>query len=202
MTEHYDTELFLTEGQFAKIKNALKKKCDATIRISSKNISSNNSNIILPMTKTQISGLQKAMKLNKGLQIKFSQRQLQNGTFKKDGGLLPLLALLPAILAAAGGVTGGIASAVNSSKQTAEQARHNKAIEDIARGSGFVSDAAQHIPIVGKPLSDALKKIGLGGCVNKLVGLKIGTGIYLEPQGEGVHLQPAGGGLHLEPQPY
>lgn len=36
MTEHYDTELFLTEGQFVKIKNALKKKCDATIRISSK----------------------------------------------------------------------------------------------------------------------------------------------------------------------
>ena len=66
---------------------------------------------------------------------------------------------------------------MNSSKQTAEQARHNRAIEEKL-GQGFVSDTAEYIPIIGKPLSALLKKVGLG---KNCWGLKVGNGLYLEP---------------------
>lgn len=197
------TELYVSENQLNKIKTALSKGCDVTIRISAKNVNTTSANVSLSLTKTQINKIHKAVTQNKGIQLKISARQLKSSSIKKDGGFLPLLALLPAILGAAGGVAGGIASAVNSSKQTAEQARHNKAIEDIAKqqsGSGFISNAAEYIPIVGKPLSDALKKLGLGCGSRPLFGLKIGQGLYLEPQGSGLHLQPQGVGLYLGSQ--
>lgn len=203
MTDYYETELFVSSNQLQKIKTALSKGCDITLRISTENVNTSVPNVSLPLTKCQVHKLQKSMKLNKGTQLQISATQLKKSSIKKDGGFLPLLALLPAILGAAGGVAGGIASAVNSSKQTSEQARHNKAIEDIAKqqvGSGVLSNAAEYIPVVGKPLSDALKKLGLGCGSKPLVGLKIGHGIYLEPQGGGLHLQPQGEGLHLGPR--
>jgi hypothetical protein len=67
---------------------------------------------------------------------------------RKEGGLLPLLALLPLIfggVAAAGAVTGGVATAVAKSKENQEQVRHNAEMERIAKekaakGSGFCED--------------------------------------------------------------
>ena len=119
---------------------------------------------------------------------------------EKHGGFLPLLALLPAALGAIGGLAGGITSAVNSSKQTAEQVRHNKQIEDLAKsqlssGSGIISNAVAPIPIIGKQLSAALQKIGLGKCrcVKNLKGVSWGNGLYLERQGEGLFLGRPGG---------
>jgi hypothetical protein len=69
--------------------------------------------------------------------IEFSKAQIHHlmklHPHLKSGGIIPLIPLIGAIAAALGGVgglTGGIASAVKSSRDSAETARHNKAIEE------------------------------------------------------------------------
>ena len=59
-------------------------------------------------------------------------------------------------------------------------------------GSGILSDAAVPIPVVGKLLSNALKKFGLGGCVKNLKGAEWGVGLYLQRQGSGPFLAREG----------
>ena len=125
---------------------------------------------------------------------------------EKNGGFLPLLALIPIIasaLGATGALAGGISSAVSAAKSNAEQARHNRAIEEqLKSGSGVVSDFAGKIPILGSVLGPLLQKIGLGvtdinklkrgGCVCR-GGFKVktlGSGIFLEPEGSGIFLGP------------
>jgi hypothetical protein len=105
-----------------------------------------------------------------------------------------VLALIPAIAAAAAGVgrlAGGISSAVNSTRQTNEQVRHNKEVEKQL-GSGLLGDAAAPIPIAGKMLSNMLKKFGLGGCVKNLKAASWGNGLYLERGGNGLFLERQG----------
>ena len=64
-------------------------------------------------------------------------------TIERNGGLLPIIPLIGAIaagisaLASAGGAT---ASAIISAKNSTEQERHNKQLEDIARGNGISND--------------------------------------------------------------
>ena len=64
-------------------------------------------------------------------------------TIERNGGLLPIIPLIGAIaagisaLASAGGAT---ASDIISAKYSAEQERHNKQLEDIARGNGISND--------------------------------------------------------------
>ena len=62
----------------------------------------------------------------------------------KHGGALPLLALIPAFAALAGGIASGassVATAVKTSKrldkELEEQKRHNLAMEQQKRGGGF-----------------------------------------------------------------
>jgi hypothetical protein len=184
MTNYTNYRVTLTNGQINKLKSAHKNGTDVTIRISKKG----DGNINLPLTQTQINKMKKA---TSGLELCLSKSQLSH--MEKHGGFLPLLlAAIPAILGAAGGLAGGITSAVNSSKQTSELVRHNKAIEDIAKGSGMLSDAAAPIPVVGKTLSAALKKIGLGGCAKNLRGAVWGNGLYLEREGTGLFLARQG----------
>ena len=123
----------------------------------------------------------------------------EQGTVKymeKNGGFLPLLAaLIPAAIGAIGGLAGGISSAVNSTRQTNEQKRHNQELESLTKqqlGSGILSDAVAPIPITGKMLSNALKKLGLGGCVKNLKGAAWGNGLYLEREGNGLFLARQG----------
>ena len=82
--------------------------------------------------------------------------------------------------------------------------RHNKAQEDLLKsqlnvglntGSGIISDTVAPIPLVGKKLSAALQKLGLGNCPCKgLKGAKWGNGLYLEREGNGLFLARQGGG--------
>ena len=154
----------------------------------------------LPLTQTQINKIKKA---KNGVQLNLSESQLKH--MEKTGGFLPLLTLIPIIasaLGAAGGLAGGVASAVSSSKATAEQARHNKVIEDqLKSGSGVVSNLVGKIPLIGSVLEPLLQKIGLGlsdikklnkgtcVCSNGLLVKKSGNGLYLEPQhGDGFFL--------------
>ncbi len=133
-----------------------------------------------------------------------SETQLEH--MGKTGGFLPLLTLIPIIasaLGAAGGLAGGISSAVSAAKSNAEQARHNREIEEqLKSGSGVVSDVVGKIPILGSFIGPLLQKIGLGikdinrlkrgGCVCR-GGFKVktlGSGIFLEPEGSGIFLGP------------
>ena len=157
MTNYTPYGVTLTKGQIQKLKNTYDSDTDATLRISKKDLSGPNK---LPLTQTQINKIRKA---TTGVQLCISKSQLEH--MEKHGGFLPLLALIPAIAAAAagvGGLAGGISSAVNSTRQTNEQVRHNKEVEKQL-GSGLLSDAVAPIPIAGKMLSNVLKKFGLGG---------------------------------------
>ena len=162
MTNYTSYGVTLTKGQMQKIKSAHDNDREVTIRISKKNFSGSTK---LPLTQTQINKIKKA---TSGVEICLSKAQLKH--MKKNGGFLPLLlAAIPAIAAAAG----GIANIVNSTKQTSEITRHNKAIEDMTKqklGTGLPSDFVAPIPIIGKILSSQLKKFGLGGCVKNLKG--------------------------------
>lgn len=188
MTEYHNYGITLSDGQAKKIVRSYKKGEGCTIRISKANLIGKHN---LPLTQSQINKIKNA---KKGVQLKLSETQLKH--MEKVGGFIPLVALIPAImtaLGAAGGIAGGVASAVSSVKATNEQARHNREVEKLIQGSGIISDKASGIPLIGKPLSAILKKIGLGGCVNNIRGLKIGNGLYLEPS--------TGNGLFLDPYP-
>ena len=197
MTEYQNYGVNLSKGQAKKIVDANKKGGNAIIRLSKANL---HGDFKLPLTQTQINKIKKA---KNGVQLNLSEPQLKH--MEKTGGFLPLLTLIPIIasaLGAAGGLAGGVASAVSSSKATAEQARHNKVIEDqLKSGSGVVSNLAGKIPLIGSILEPLLQKIGLGlsdikklnkgtcVCSNGLLVKKYGNGLYLEPQqGDGLFL--------------
>src|SRR5438132_1657508 len=121
MTNYTPSGVTLTKVQKLKLKSAHDNDRGVTLRISKKNLSGSNK---LPLTQTQINKIKKA---SSGVELCLSKAQLKY--MKKTGGFLPLLlAAIPAIAAAAGGIT----SIVNSTKQTSEIARHHKAIEDMA----------------------------------------------------------------------
>ena len=197
MTEYHQYGVNLSKGQADKICNAHKKGTGVTIRLTKLNLQGDHK---LPLTQTQINKIKKA---KNGVQLNLSETQLKHlKMVEKNGGFIPLLSLIPIIasaLGAAGGVAGGIASAVSAAKSNAEQARHNRAVEEqLKAGSGVVSDTVGKIPILGTILAPLLQKLGLGiedcnkvkngGCVCH-DGYKIkqrGRGLYLEPEGSGL----------------
>jgi len=193
MTEYKNFGVNLSKGQAAKILTALKKGEGTTIKLTKNDLRGEHK---LPLTQTQINKIQNA---KNGVQLKLSAAQLKH--MEKHGGFLPLAALIPtlgAVLGGVGGLAGGIASAVNSTRNANEQARHNKALEDIEQsksGSGVVANVAGMIPIIGGPIKAALERIGMGygGCV-KCGKHIVGKGLYISPQGEVV-----GDGLFLAP---
>ena len=97
---------------------------------------------------------------------------------EKTGGLFPLLALLPAILAGVGsaaGIASGVASAVNNAKQAAAADKDKELkqamLDKVKEGKGVYLN-----PHEGRALYDFLKPRGI-----KLKQLKNGNGIYLNP---------------------
>jgi len=143
MGDYQNFGVNLTPGQAKKIVTAHKNKTGCVIRLSKSNV---HGDYKLPLTQTQINRIKNA---TKGIDLKLTVAQLKH--MEKTEVFIPLLTLIPIIasaLGAAGGVAGGIASAVNSSKASAEQERHNKAIEEqLKAGSGVVSDIAGKIPV-------------------------------------------------------
>ena len=204
--------LTLTERQANNIISAAKKHTAVTIRLSYNNLQGKHT---LPLTQTQIAQINKARKVNKGMNLKLSTTQLEH--LEKSGGLLPLLALLPLIfggLGAAGGVAGGVASAVSAANNAkaaaaaqAETERHNREVEtQLKAGDGIVSDFIGKAPVIGSFLKPLLQKIGLGvdGCNTIMKGgcvclSKLGKGLYMRPYGGGLYIGPQGSGLFLAP---
>jgi hypothetical protein len=201
MTEYHNYGVNLSKGQAKKLWNARKKGTATTIELSKNDLVGNYK---LPLSKIQLNKIKIA---KTGVRLKLSEAQLKH--MERTGGFLPLAALIPLIISgigAAGGVAGGVASAVSAAKSNAEQARHNRAIEEqLKGGSGVVSDVVGKIPVLGSFLGSLLQKIGLGikdvnkikkgGCVccNGYQIKRIGSGLYLGPQapdGQGVFLGP------------
>ena len=194
MTEYQNFGVNLSKGQARKIHDAHSKGIGATVRLSKANLQGDHK---IPLTQTQINKIKKA---KNGVQLKLSESQLKH--MEKTGGFIPLAALFSA-LGAAGGIAGGVASAVSSYKSNAEQARHNRVIEEqLKSGSGVVSNVIGKIPIISKFLEPLLQKIGLGirnvdklysgGCIccNGLEIKKIGHVLYFGSRGEGLFLGP------------
>jgi hypothetical protein len=204
MTEYHMHGLTLTKAQANKIVSAAKKHDSVVIRLTNNNLQGNHK---LPLTETQVMRINKANKLNKGLDLKLSAAQLQQ--LEKTGGLLPLLALLPLIfggLGAAGGVAGGVASAVSAAKNAkaaaaaqAETERHNREIEDqLKTGTGVVSDFVGKTPLIGSFLKPLLQKLGLG--IKDCNKIKNGGCVCLKKFGKGLYMRPYGAGLFIGPE--
>ena len=192
----------LSKRQKLKLAKAYKDETSTSIRLSRKDLHGNDN---LALTQTQINQIKNA---KNGVQLNMSVSQLDYQMHQeKTGGFLPLLTLIPLIagaLGAAGGVTGGISAAVSASRSNAEQARHNRVIEEqLKTGTGVVSDVVGKIPGIGHFLGSLLQKIGLGYadineikngrcvCRNNFRVKQIGSGLYLEPsEGNGLFLEP------------
>ena len=216
MTEYHMYGLTVTKIQVKKIIDATKNHERVTIRLKKDRL---DGKYELPLTQLQIMQINKAKKVNKGIDLKLSAAQLEH--LEKTGGLIPLLALLPLIfggLGAAGGVAGGVASAVSAANNAkaaaaaqAETERHNREVEaQLKTGTGIVSDLVGRTPLIGSFLKPVLQKIGLGikdynkimkgGCVCLK---KFGKGLYMRPYGGGLFIGPQpvqGSGLYLEPE--
>ena len=199
MREYIKHGVNLSDGQKLELAESYKDWISTSIRLSKKDLHGNDN---LALTQTQINKIEKA---KNGVQLNFSVAQLKfQIQQEKTGGFLPLLTtflpILTSALGALGGVAGGVASAVSASRSNAEQARHNRAVEEqLKSGSGVVSDVVGKIPLLGNFLGPFLQKIGLGyadineikkgGCVcKKFFRVKqIGSGLFLEPsEGNGL----------------
>lgn len=86
-------------------------------------------------------GLKKQLKRGKGLRKNKSKKKRVIKTPKKIGGFLPFLLPILGALGALGGGAAGIAKAVNDAssakKQMEEAKRHNKVMEEMAKGKGL-----------------------------------------------------------------
>ena len=87
--------LALTDGQVKKLRSAINKEKAITIRLKK----AEQGNIPLLLTETQVKRLTASQKRGNGVDLKMSQSQIK--AMKKDGGILPLLAAIPGLLAAA-----------------------------------------------------------------------------------------------------
>src|SRR5881628_941905 len=163
--------LNMSKQQLKKVITSAEKGIGVTIRLNKNHLHGDQ---FLPLTQTQINRINKS---KTGLHLTLSVAQLKHckNLGEKEGGFLPLLALLPLIfggLGAAGGIAGGVLSAVSAAKnarataeQLAEQIRHNKTVEsELSKpttGSGMLSNLAGKIPVFGALLKLGLEKLGL-----------------------------------------
>lgn len=114
---------------------------------------------------------------------------------EKTGGILPLIPIIIGAITAAGTVAGGaagIAQAVDDKKahdsRQREQERHNRELEQIARGNGnLIPDIKSSIKSFTK-MQNQLDDKGKRALKNTLYNLadhvkveKLGDGLYLNP---------------------
>ena len=83
MTEYFPYGVKLSRGQMDKLSTAYANKSPITLRLETSDLNGNDE---LMLTKTQIKRIQKAMKMNKGVDIKISKSQIRK--VARHGGSL------------------------------------------------------------------------------------------------------------------
>src|ERR1044072_2775750 len=218
---YYQTKFSLTKNQLQKIASAVHDNTEITLRLSKANFNQQGYN--LPLTHTQIN------KLNDGNvhNLKFSSAQMKyiNNKIKKhpdvkNGGFLPLAALIPIVATVLGGlgsVAGTIASSVQKSQANSENERHNRELENqLKSGTGYDKLIKHYTKLAGKGhsrdeivkslekkfgsgvVSDFLSKIPLLGNLLSPITNMIGLGLKVSKKktAKGLYLKP-GEGLKL-----
>src|SRR5277367_4866886 len=180
-------KFMLTNSQLKKIKHALDEDKNISLKILDKNFHGEHS---LPVTETEM----KHVHNGEGyVNISLSKKKLQHIRDQKEGGILPLLSLIPLILGGIGTATAiaggaaGIAQAVNSKKleesKLEEQARHNREVENnLKSGSGMKESMKRE----SFPLRSNKNIVGCTDCPACGSGLLLkykhnGKGLYLKP---------------------
>ena len=88
MTQYFPYGVKLSQGQMQKLSRAYTTRSPVTLRLDKSDLKGNNE---LMLTKTQIKRIQKAMKMNKGVEIKISKTQIRK-VIKHGSGLWSTLA--------------------------------------------------------------------------------------------------------------
>ena len=101
----------LSKSQKQKLKEAVERKTEVTLRLDNKNLQGNDG---IAITKTQLNRINKAINGKKGIDLKLSKTQIAYNK-RVQGGILPFLAI-PALIAAgkaaaAAAATGAVGAA-------------------------------------------------------------------------------------------
>ena len=139
---YYQTKFSLTKNQLQKIARVVADNTEVTLRLSKSNFNMQGYN--LPLTHTQIN------KLNDGnvhdlkfssAQIKYINNKIKKHPDVKNGGFLPLAALIPIVATDLGGLgsaSGTIASTVQRNQANRESERNNREVENqLKSGAGL-----------------------------------------------------------------
>ncbi len=121
----------LTDGQVKKLKSKLAKDCGTTITLKPTQMSGGANK--LSLTDRQIKHFNDALKKQRGVQIDFSKAAI--ASMIKSGGIFPLLAAIPALIAAAAPAVEKAAAL--GAVGTAAGMALKKATGGSARGSGY-----------------------------------------------------------------
>jgi len=121
----------LTDGQIKKLRSKSAKQCGTTVTLKPTQMVGGNHKISL--TTRQIKHFNDAMKNKKGVQIDFSAAAIKN--MERTGGIFPLLAAIPALIAAAAPAVAKAAAL--GAVGTAAGMALKKATGGSARGSGY-----------------------------------------------------------------
>ena len=218
---YYQTKFSLTKHQLQKIASAVHDNAEVTLRLSKSNFSPQGYN--LPLTRTQINKLNYGnvhdLKFSSG-QMKYINNKIKKHPDVKNGGFLPLVALIPIVASVLGGlgsVAGTIASSVQKGQANSEIERHNRELENqLKSGTGCDKLISHYNNLAGKGhsrkeiidslqnkygsgvVSDFLAKIPLLGNLLSPITNMIGLGLKVSKKktAKGLYLK-SGNGLRL-----
>jgi hypothetical protein len=121
----------LTDGQVKKLRSKSAKECGTAITLKPSQMTGGTHK--LSLTDRQIKHFNDALKKRRGVQIDFSKAAI--GNMIKSGGIFPLLAAIPALIAAAAPAVAKAAAL--GAVGTAAGMALKKATGGSARGSGY-----------------------------------------------------------------
>ena len=169
MTQYFPYGVTLSQGQLQKLSRAYTTRSPVTLRLEKSDLKGNNE---LMLTKTQIKRIQKAMNMNKGVEIKISKTQIRK-VIKHGGALWSSLAGLAWPLAKkiagplASGALSGLAS-VGVNKLFSKKGSGNV-------GGFLIPDSKVNQLIQYKDLLTAKQRQDI------LNALQTGSGVHIKP---------------------
>ena len=218
---YYQTKFSLTKNQLQKIASAVHDNAEITLRLSKTNLNQQGFN--LPLTRTQINKLDDGnvhdLKFSSA-QMKYIKNKIKKHPDVKNGGFLPLAALIPIVATVLGGlgsVAGAVASTVQKRQANNENERHNREVENqLKSGVGYEKLIKHYNRLAGKGhsqddivkvlqnkfgsgvVSDFVSKIPILGNLLSPITNMIGLGLKVSKNktAKGLYLK-SGNGLRL-----